>query len=203
VQQGEPAVAGLSAERVRVARQNLDEVTERINDLVVRAPHDGVVAGSDPDRQVGGFVKRGDEVCEVVDTGILRIAATMDQRQAAWLFSPDHKNFTVEIRLYSDVSAVLPGASVYAIQAGQRVLPSAALGFGGGGQVDIDPKDQSKRIAKRPQFTVRIDAQAPAELAALVSPGERVLVRFRLEDRPLLAQWIDRLEKQIQGRVHL
>jgi hypothetical protein len=101
------------------------------------------------------------------------------------------------------VNQILPASKWDVIQAGQRDLRHAALGFTGGGPFETESKDESGRIAKRPQFNLNIYASDPERLAALTLPGERVKVRFKLPPRPLLAQWIDRLEKEIQGRVHL
>jgi putative peptide zinc metalloprotease protein len=205
ISRGEPASAELARERERVGRENLAEVDLRISKLVVRAPHAGMIAGADPAVRLGAFVKRGEAVCDVVDPGTVRVAATLDQRQAAWLFDPSspRAGLACDVRLVSDVNQILPASKWDVIQAGQRDLRHAALGFTGGGPFETESKDESGRIAKRPQFNLNIYASDPERLAALTLPGERVKVRFKLPPRPLLAQWIDRLEKEIQGRVHL
>jgi putative peptide zinc metalloprotease protein len=143
----------------------------------------------------------------------------MDQRQSGWLFMPDAAAApghsldaaampwkAVEVRLVSDVDTVFEATNVRPTGMGEKLLPSAAMGYTGGGGVEIDPKDKSGRVAKRPIFTVRMDAlpeSTDKPLESIVTPGERVRVRFKLPNRPLLAQWIDRLEKEIQGRVKL
>jgi putative peptide zinc metalloprotease protein len=214
--ENQPAVAQVSVERMNVVRENLAETQERIDALIVRAPHDGRIVSGDPEQRLGAFVRRGDGLCEIVDTETLRIAATMDQRQSGWLFAPADEAVagstptpiwkTAEVRLVSDVDTVFEATNVRTVDSGQKLLPSAAIGYSGGGTVEIDPEDKSGRIAKRPIFTLYMDA-APASLDhpldTLVIPGERVRVRFKLPNRPLLAQWIERLEKEIQGRVKL
>lgn len=213
LQQGDPAVAALAAERVRLARRNIEELDEQIADLVVRAPHDGVLAGADPMRRLGGYVKRGEGATEVVDPTDVRIAATFDQRQGDWLVhraratgapgAPASADVDVQIRLISDVDRIIDGNRVEIVEPGQRVLPSAALGLSGGGTFETEARDESGRVTKRPQFNVRIFAADADELARCASPGERVKVRFKLEPKPLLAQWLERLQREIQGRVQL
>lgn len=208
IAKGDPSVAGLARERIRAATDNLQEVERRIAALVVRAPHAGVVAGDDPAVRLGAYVKRGDTVCRVVDPSSIRITATLDQRQAAWLFdalrtTPGATPLSCQIRLLSNIDTIVDAKSFEPVQAGQRVLPSSALGFVGGGQFETDTQDQSGRVARRPQFNVRIVPVDAANLAQQVLPGERVRVRFKLEPRPLLSQWMERLSKEIQGRVHL
>ncbi len=206
INKSDPASASMAIERIKVSRDNLSEIDRRLGELVVRAPHDGVVAGSDPALRLGGFVKRGESLCDIVDPADIRVAATLDQRQAEWLFDKNAKSrpaMECQIRLISDVSKVLDADHFLAPEAGNRQLPSAALGFSGGGSFETDSKDESGRVSKRPQFNVRIWMKQPDAMSALVLPGERVKVRFKLPPRPLLSQWLDRLEREIQGRVHL
>lgn len=203
--QGEPALAVLAAERVRVMRENLNEIDRRIGELVVRSPQDGVIGAGDAEKAIGGFVRKGDPIFQIIDPSNVRIAATLDQLQAGWLFDPANpdKPRICEIRLVSDVDQILETERFEIPAAGARVLPGAALGLAGGGAFETEAKDESGRTSKRPQFNVDIYATDPARLAALASPGERVKVRFKLEPRPLLSQWLERLSKEIQGRVHL
>jgi putative peptide zinc metalloprotease protein len=206
VSEGDPATAMLAQERIRIARENLEEIDRRIGGLVVRAPHDGVVVAADPAQRLGGYVRRGESVCEVVDTAAVRVTATLDQRQARWLFTPEGSSavpLRASVRLLSDVNVILPAESFEALPAGQRLLPSPALSLVGGGQFEPDAQDQSGRVSKRPQFNVRILFDDPAGVARIASPGERVRVKFDLPARPLLAQWIERLGKEMQGRVQL
>jgi putative peptide zinc metalloprotease protein len=205
INRGDPATVSIAEDRIRIARENLDEVNRRLGLLVVRAPHDGRVAGNDPANRLGGFAKRGEAVCDVVDTENLRISAALDQRQASWLFEKTRDNVELhcDLRLISDVNQILEASKWDPVDAGQRDIRHPALGFSGGGSIETDSKEQSGRVAKRPQFMVNILAAEPAKLAALTVPGERVKVRFKLPNKPLLAQWLDRLEKEIQGRVQL
>jgi putative peptide zinc metalloprotease protein len=205
IAKGEAAVALLAAERVRAAGESLREIDKRIAELVLKAPHDGVVAGHDPADRLGAYVKRGEPACDVVDPTGVRVVATLDQRQAEWLFLPGEHRAPAEceVRLVSDVAHVLPARAWEAVPAGQKQLPSAALTIPGGGQFEPEPRDQSGRASRRPLFNVRIEAADPADLASSALPGERVKVRFKLPPRPLLSQWLDRLEREIQGRVHL
>lgn len=203
--QGDPAVAGLAAERVRVMHENLKEIERKIGELTVKSPQDGVIGAGDPERAIGGFVKKGDPVFQIIDPTKVRVAATLDQLQAGWLFDPSNPDrpHECEIRLISNVNEILTAERFDPPSAGARLLPGAALGLTGGGAFETEAKDESGRTAKRPQFNVYVYANDPAQLASLASPGERVKVRFKLEPRPLLSQWLERLSKEIQGRVHL
>ena len=199
----EPGAVDIAKDRIRVANENLAEIERLVTELVVRAPHDGIVAGGDPEMRLGAFVKRADFLCEVVEPQNLRITAVMDQRQAGWLFTDSRQTLPVSVRLYSSPERVFEGVGNPYVEAGQKLLPSAALSFVGGGTAEPEAQDESGRVAKRPWFPVRITADLPLDLVAAAYPGERVKVRFSLPPKPLMSQWLDRLQKEIQGRVQL
>lgn len=201
--QGEPGGAEIARERIRVLEEQLIELDHRIDELVVRAPHDGVIVTTNPELLAGAFLKRGEPICEVVDSRSIRVAAVLDQRQAGWLADLDPDSYSVELRPVSDVGTILPGGKVSTPGAGQRILPGSALGYEGGGSVETERDDRSGRVAKRPVFTVHIEPRSSDELLKAALPGTRVYVRFTLEDRPWLAQWWERLERELQGRVKL
>src|SRR5205823_2435920 len=77
------------------------------------------------------------------------------------------KPLECQVRLMSDVNQVLDANRYEVVDAGQRVLPHAALGFIGGGSFEVESKDESGRVAKRPQFNVRIFASDPERVDAL------------------------------------
>jgi putative peptide zinc metalloprotease protein len=206
----QPAVSKIAAERRDVLRSSLEDIDRKIGNLVVRAPIDGVVVGADPESKVGAYVKKGDPVCQVMDVHRIRVAATLDQRQGSWINDLAPEQYRVEMRSVSLVERVVEGAAVEVVPAGQKVLPSAALGFAGGGQVETEKDDRSGRLAKRQRFTVYIDPVLPRRLDGtdedgtwLGPPGERVKVRFTLPNKPLLDQWLDRLQKSMQGRIKI
>ncbi|MBX3385370.1 MAG: PqqD family peptide modification chaperone [Phycisphaeraceae bacterium] len=201
--QGEPGGAEIARERIRVLREQMEELNRRIDGLVVRAPQSGVIVTSNPELLLGAFIKRGDPVCEIVDTESVRVAAILDQRQAGWLAGLEPDSYKVEMRAVSDAHKLLVGGRVSTPGAGQRILPGPALGFEGGGTIETERDDRSGRIAKRPVFTVYVEPKSPEALLASTLPGARVHVRFTLEDRPWLAQWWERLERELQGRVKL
>lgn len=203
--ENEPAVAQVARERLAAFRDGLAELDRRIEGLVVRAPARGVLVGNDPAMLMGAYAERGEPVCEIVDPADVRVAALMDQRDAAWLFEQSIADLDVQLRFRSDVRTVLDGANVRRIDAAQLILPHSALGYAGGGQIEIDARDEHGRVARRPRFTVYVDPVINDEDGPVWAgaPGERVRLRFTLPRKPLLAQWAHRLHQVVQGRVDL
>jgi putative peptide zinc metalloprotease protein len=199
---GQEAAAQVAREGVKTREGRLASVQDKINKLVVRAPHDGVVVGADPALTVGSFVKEGTPLCEVVDVGNVRIAAVISQPEGMWLGTLDPKQYTVELRRAANVDRVVPARFDHDTKAGTLDLPHAALGFPGGGKIETDQRDRGGTRTKRPLFTAYY-IPTPEDGAFEGQPGERVNLRFTLPSRPLLSQWLDRLEKLLQGRVKL
>lgn len=200
-----PAGAQLAEEAAANHRQLIAEIQDRVAGLVVRAPHDGVVVlgngGSDPQSVIGMFVKRGQMLCQVVDTKNTHIAAALDTSEAAPLFELESRlgqgARKVEVRSFAWPDQVREGRNVSIVPSGQRMLPHPALGYSGGGSIETEAQDKTGLAAKTPQFIAYIDADG------LGPPGERVKVRFSLPWKPLLWQWKQRVERMIQGRVDI
>lgn len=196
----DPGVALVAREKVRAVEAQIAFIEDRLSRLVVRAPHDGTIVGTDPAQLVGAYTKEGDSVCEVVDESRVRVTALLAQTEAAWHFEIGPERYAVRMRSYADPGDEIRGGRVRVVDAAQVRLPHAALGFAGGGTVETRQDDREGRVATKPQFVVYVEADGDAA-GRIGAPGERVALRFHLPWKPLLAQWVDRLHKLVQGRV--
>jgi hypothetical protein len=138
----------------------------------------------------------------------LRVTALMNQTEALWLFEQPRESYDVEMRLVSNVGEVVEGGAVRVIDAGTRRLAHTSLTYAGGGTIEVERMQQQQggMMAKSPQFQVEIDPRRAADGSHVFwegLPGERVRLRFALPPRPLMTQWVDRLQKLVQGRVNL
>jgi putative peptide zinc metalloprotease protein len=208
----EPAAAQVAREKIDAQYELIAWIQDQIGKLVVRAPHDGIVTGTDPAQMLGGHAKRGRMVCEVVDLAKLRVAATLTQTEANWLMALGPGEYSVEMRPLADVDRVVQGVATHPVPAAQQRLPHASMGYSGGGTVENDQRDKQGLMAKRPQWIAYVSlAQSPPpgtpgepqNPPVTLLPGERVSLRFTLPRQPLLWQWLDRLQKLMQGRVNV
>ncbi len=210
------AGAQVARERIAIMRHAIETVLRyRIDGLIVRAPHAGVVVpgpdGVDPRSVVGAFVQRGRILCEVIDPDSVRIAATLSTAQAAPLNELGSGKYRAEVRPLSAPARVYSAQEPRLIPGAQTRLPHASLGYLGGGTMQTDPQDPRGLSLRSPQFTLYLDRiatadgeplnGAPKPGAWVPRPGERVALRFTLPSKPLLSQWLDRLRRLIQGRV--
>ncbi len=197
-----PAAAQVARERVLAFRDQVAYFESKLERLVVRAPHDGRVVGTDPASHLGAFVREGQGACEVVDASpdALRVTASLTQTEVLWLNELNPEQYTVGARRVADAREDLPMAPTRIPQAGLRRMAHEALGFKGEGSVETDLSDAAGTTAKRPVFNAEFRFLSGAVEA---HPGERVALRFTLPSKPLLAQWVDRLNKLIIGRVRV
>ncbi|MCA9279442.1 MAG: efflux RND transporter periplasmic adaptor subunit [Phycisphaeraceae bacterium] len=205
------SIATRSAAAIDVAQTYIDAINQQLDTLyrlreklVVRAPHAGRVIGPDPGRLLGSYLSQGDHICEVVDTENVQVAADMSTAQ--WLPVLDHRieegQINASVRRLADVSSSVRTTDVTFVEGGTRQLSHAALGYAGGGDIEIDQTQESGLVSRRPHFVVEL--QLPEDTDATFGvPGERVRVRFALEPKPLIAQWADRLRRLVQGRAQL
>ena len=85
--------------------------------------------------------------------------------------------------------------------AGQQRLPSAALGYAVGGAIATLAGDQKGTTTAERFFEIQI-APDPNSSVRLLS-GQRVVVRFKLHPKPLIAQWWRSVRQVFQRRFHI
>ena len=189
---------------IKSSEERLDSLLELDAKLTVRAPHDGVIVGADPAELVGAYVSQGEAVCSLVDLRDVHIVAALSTAQIAPLLELDNGqvSYHTAVRRVSHVARVIAtNRPVLDDPEGLRSLPHPGLGVSGGGDVPVDPRDQTGMLAKASTFRITISVDEPRSRLGL--PGERVRIRFTLPDKPLMTQWWDRLRKLVQGRVNL
>ncbi|MCW5753496.1 MAG: PqqD family peptide modification chaperone [Phycisphaeraceae bacterium] len=203
--QREPTTRDSIASQLASVRDQLAYWLDKQERLRIVSPHDGVVVGNDPALLIGAFLREGEGICEIVDDSDLRIVATLGQHENSWAVKAARGELDVhtEVRFVSRAPVRMPATIDEFIEAGQSALPHAALGYGGGGTIQTRSDDRQGRLATSKQFEMRLTPEPAREGAWTGVPGERVRLRFTLADKPLAAQWADRLHKLVQGRVTL
>jgi putative peptide zinc metalloprotease protein len=172
--------------------------TERSN-LVVRSRQTGVWAAPEVKDLIGRWLPRGADLGLVLDPTSYRFTATVPQTDVGSLFERHIRSATVRLR--GEAGHQLAVGELRVIPAGQRVLPSAALGWLAGGEVPIDTHDPEGRQAAEPFFEVKADFDPPTSPALF--HGRSGKIRFKLAPEPLMDQWIRRLRQVLQKRYQL
>ena len=146
------------------------------------------------DRLRNAYITKGDAVGTLasLDDMVIRVVATQDVPLADLLDD-------VRIRAKGNPDIEQGGRIIQKLSAARQDLPSPALGYAAGGDVETDPQDKEGVRALKPFFEVRVRPDRPQDLR----PMQRVVVRMRLPDKPLAHQWWRMLQQLVQKKFHV
>ena len=184
----------LEAATNRVAKLRFDQ-----DGLTVRARHDGIWIAPDVKDAIGRWMPRGTRLGLLVNPSAFQFTATVPQKEAGTLFT--RRLLGAEVRLFGQVSDVLPSKRWEVIPGGQRMLPSPALGWHAGGEMPVAPDDPQGMKSAEPFFEVH--AELPASERVALLHGRSGKIRFDQDWEPLLPRWIRELRQMLQKRYQL
>lgn len=195
----DPATAQAYAEQSRAARARVERIEREISSLRRAALFRGVWSSPALWRLEGRYVRAGERLGVLADLDSVVVRAAASQQIAALLISEGRGR--VQMRRRGHPAGVI-GASVGPgdiVPAGTTRLPSASLGYAAGGLLPVDRDHSDPTRTSSRFFEVRLTPDAGSGLL----PGQRVIARFRLDNRPLLSQWWRTLRQTVQGRLGL
>jgi putative peptide zinc metalloprotease protein len=180
-------------------RANVTKLSNDMAHLTVRAPHDGVWTAPGVEDYTGRWLLRGSNLGIVVNPTAFEFVATVLQDDVDALFARSIRGATV--RLAGEAETPLKLTQWRVVPGDQRALPSAALGWAGGGDVPVATDDNSGSKALEPFFEVVGPLQAEAKTELL--DGRSGKVRFELPPEPLLPRWLRRVWQTLQKRYQV
>ncbi|MDX2109142.1 MAG: hypothetical protein SFY80_02765 [Verrucomicrobiota bacterium] len=150
----------------------------------------------------GAWVARGTPLGEVVDTRSFYFSAIVSQKEVSLLFDEPIRDAEIRIRGEAAFEIEIPRDQITILPVDQNRLPTASLGWAGGGTIQVQQDDKEGTRTVEPFFEVRLelrDGQGTPELAHLRSG----IVRFDLAPRPLWEQWMRRFRQMLQERYQM
>ena len=167
--------------------------------LTVTARHNGLWIAPELKEGVGRWLPRGTPLGLLVNPESFQFTATVKQEDGNELFG---RTLTgAEVRLYGQVATILPTKQWEVIPGAQRMLPSPALGWQGGGEMPTAADDPKGLRSAEPFFEVR--SYLPANDAIAFLHGRSGKIRFDREWEPLLPRAIRWFRQVIQKRYQL
>ncbi len=191
------ALADLYLKHIRDMTEKIRRYDERCEKLSVRATVSGLWIAPGIDHKRGDFIEPGREIGVVADLDELHIRAVVTQADMRLI---DAARGQVEIRLRGKPDVLLTGEVTEALPAGSKKLPSRALGYFAGGPIETDPKDRQGTQATERLFQVIIE---PRDDKFQLLAGQRVVIRFAMDKKPLAVQWWLGLRQMLEKRLHL
>jgi len=187
-------------------RKRLESIEAKLKDLrrqqaalIVRARRSGVFVSPRSTEMVGAWLPRGSVVGEIVGSGPFRFSAVVSQDKAANLFIDEIEK--AEVRLFGQGSINLAVNDCQIIPFEHEKLPSAALGWRGGGEVAVSITDEEGLQTQEPFFQIYASLEHSPQVAFL--HGRAGKLRFSMHPKPLLLQWGRKFRQLLQKRYQI
>lgn len=182
--------AQIIKEQIEAVKAELLQITERIEDLTLRSSSNGVFVIPRAEDLKDSFMHKGDLIAYVVEFPVTTISTVVTQDDIGLV---RERTQNVQVRLAENIKTLYTASIIREVPAASDLLPSAALGYRGGGLIPIDPAAGTDDKAFEPVFQIELKLPPEADARNL---GERVYVRFDLGKEPLAWQWF-RLGRQL------
>jgi len=178
-------------------QQVLDDLEQRLRQLVVVAPATGTFMRASSDDLPGRYVKRGELLGYVLPSSQRTIRAVVTQDHIALVRS---ELAGIEVMLADRIGETWSGTIVHAVPQADEHLPGKALTLEGGGAFVLDPRAPAAVRTLNKVFQLEIALLAPPPDLHV---GTRAYVRFRFKPEPAFRQ-LARLVRQVfLSRLHV
>jgi putative peptide zinc metalloprotease protein len=185
--------------RLEAVESKLKDLEKQRDSLLVRTRQSGIWVAPLVKDMVATWVPRGTMVGEIVNREAFRFSAVVSQDEAADLFNGQIQK--VEVRIHGEGGQNLDVDGLKIIPYQQDQLPSAALGWSGGGEVSVSVEDGTGLRATEPFFQIYATLKSTRE--PLLLQGRSGKLRFTLNPKPLLLQWIHAFKQLLQKRYQI
>lgn len=185
--------------RMAAVEEKLAHLRDLQQSLVVRSSQPGTWVAPHSEELVGTWIPRGTKLGEIVNPERFRFSAVVSQDDVSSLFSGQLQR--AEVRLYGQGGTSLQVSSFEIIPFQHERLPSAALGWRGGGEVPVSASDETGLAAAEPFFLIHAEVVDDPEVAFL--HGRSGKIRFSMQAEPLLLQWSRSLRQLLQKRYQI
>lgn len=187
--------------RAETIAQRLDDLTRRRAALAVTAPQSGVWVAPGLSERAGTWVERGAGLGGVYGEDGWRFTAVVTQEESADLF--DDRVERGAVRLWGGREEI-PVRAIEIVPFEQRNLPSASLGWLGGGTIVTSATGGGDgRVAREAFFQLRADLSAEAAALAGIHHGRSGVIRLDREPEPLARQAVRSVRQMLQTRYRL
>jgi putative peptide zinc metalloprotease protein len=188
---------GLLEKRLTTLASKLEKISRQQQDLIVTAEQTGIWVSPNSHELSGLWLSRGADLGKIVAPEQFRFSAVVSQEEAANLFD-NRVTGEIAIRLAGQSGSEVQVEQFNMIPFQQERLPSAALGWGSGGDIPVSGKDDKGLQTVEPFFQIYADLEQSN--AAVLNHGHSGQIRFKLQSEPLLQQLLRKARQFLQKR---
>ena len=189
-------------EREKALNEQLSVLERRQKDLTVVAPASGIFVAPELDSFQGRWMKRQTQIGSLITEGDYRFYAIVSQEKAFDLFR--EKNFHNQVKLYGYPEENLQLDQIIVIPYQREELPSAALGWFGGGDISVSSAEKSGKKVTEPYFEISGRIVVPKDWTKpYLMHGRSGVLRLVLPPEPLAVQGYRAVKQTIQKRYKI
>ena len=182
--------------------QRLQDLSKRLDTLKIKAPHEGRFVSIESREKVGAWVQQGTELGHVVDTNAqFELVAVVNQERAREIFDAGKGRLRVRLVGQSDETLAIDQLVVLPYQ--RNRLPSAALGWMGGGEMPVSVQDGKGETSAEDFFEVRARVVTSPEQHVVVVSGIKGVLCIEMPHRSLYSRLEESVRQLIQKRYFL
>jgi putative peptide zinc metalloprotease protein len=189
-------------EQLKFLSDKLLEFNKKKENLHIRAGQDGIWVEQDGGIPVGRWVSRQEKIGSIINNSKLEFIAAVNQEQASDLFKEPVLHG--EVKLYGFESSSMKLESIRMIPYEKNELPSAVLGWLGGGDFSVDTNDKSGKKTHEAFFVIHGELRSSdIEVETNYSTGHSGILRISLPPRSLAERLSRFINQVLQKRYYL
>jgi len=189
-------------EREKVLNKQLAFLKKKEENLTILAQHSGNFIAPDIQLLQGRWVKRQTPIGSLIPKGVFHFYAIVSQEQAFDLFREKH--FKNELKFYGNAQETFTLDEMVLIPYQREELPSAALGWFGGGEISVSPSEKSGKKVTETFFELNGKiVSSNGSHSPLLLYGRSGVLRLTLPPESLAVQGYRFVKQTIQKRYRI
>ena len=187
-------------QRLILLDEKLRFLIEKKENLIIRAPKDGLFVTDNIEKLKNRLIKRREFIGKIIDNDNFQFIAAVPQEKASELFNSEL--FNSEIKLTGVAAKTIDVKKLLVIPHEQNTLPSAVLGFRGGGDIAILENDEKGVKSKESFFKVIAEIKNDENNPLLYEDRSGVL-KIQTTPKTLFTQTVRFVRQILQKRYQL
>jgi putative peptide zinc metalloprotease protein len=186
-------------QQIELYEKNLANIDTKIEDLIIRAKSDGVWISNNLYQYKNSFLKMKMQLGRIVPQDKFTFVAVVPQEEASELFKYTIKD--AEVKFYGIAQKTMNLNNINVIPYEKNQLPSAALGWNGGGDFQIDNRDESG--LKTTEAFFELSGELSSQYVEHQFFNRRGVIKIDLDDKSLYERAVNYLQQLVQKRYKL
>jgi putative peptide zinc metalloprotease protein len=185
--------------RIQLIKDKLKKIEDKEKKLIINAESSGIWISSKHQTFKKSFITQGTYLGDIIPQNGFRFIAVVSQEKSYDLFEREHSDST--LKLMGLENTILNVSNLQLIPYKQNILPSAVLGWLGGGDIKVSQEDKSGRKSVEAFFEIRADVNISHQLTLNLYHHHSGVLRIALEKSSLFEQF-SRYIKQLMQRKY-